>query len=188
MSKTAPKRVLDEIYAEVCKLADAHKYMLKGRVENSKFMDELAKHPKVGKRLQEFQPSEEIRHWIKDVALHNYSNEKRQAPRDIVGPLKSLTNKDSSEIDYEPKDRLSLNRAADDEYFLVARTTYMKWETGLRKILLYRARRAEFAQRPGLRLRMILLIHLAEGETVNLGDRRLVEHALKLINVSTLWA
>lgn len=188
MSKVAPKSVLDEVCAEVCKLADAHKYMLKGRAENSKFMDDLGKHPKVGKRLCEFLPVEEVRHWIKDVALHDYAAKKRQPPRDIDDLLKHNTGKDSSEIDYEPKNRLSLHRATDGEYFLVARTTYIKWETGLRKILLYMTIRSRFTQQPDLRLRMVLLIHLIAGETVNAGDRQVLERALKLINVTTIWS
>jgi len=188
MSSAAPKRVMDEIYAEVCRQADAHRYMLKGRVENSKFMDDLAKHPKVGKRLQEFQPPEEIRHWIKDVALHNYSAEKRQAPRDIDDLLRATVRKEVTELDYDAADRLSVHRAADGECLLVARGTYIKWETALRKLLLYRARRAQQAKGANVAFRMFLYVHLVDGETVNAGDRRLVDEALRLINVTALWA
>ena len=188
MSSAAPKRVMDEIYAEVCRQADVHRYMLQGRAENSKFMDDLAKHPKVGKRLQEFQPPEEIRHWIKDVALHNYAAEKRQPPRDSDSLLRATVGKAVSELHYDERDRLSVHRAADGECLLVVRGTYIKWETALRKLLLYRARRAQQAQGASVDFRMFLYVHFVEGESVNAGDRRLVDEALRLISVTALWA
>lgn len=187
MSKDVPKKVLDEIYSEIFRLAEAHKYMLKGRAENSKFMDDLARHPMVGKRLQEFQPPEEIRHWIKDVALHEYSAQKRKPPRDIDELLGGFIGEETTELEYYPKDRLSLHRTCGGKYLLVARSTYIKWETGLRKLLVFCAQRQEFAEKVRHCLDLVLYIHLADGESVNAGDKKLVRDALKYANIKMMW-
>jgi len=188
MSRIIPPPVWNEVCTEVGKLADLHKYLFKDRAENNRFIDELVKHPKVGQRLSEFMSADAARVWIKDVALNGYSKRKRQPPRCIKLFLKRNVGKDAHELDYFAKDRLSLHWVGDGEYLLVARTTYVKWETGLRKLIVHMASRPPSTLKQATNWRLLLLIHLAEGETVNAGDRKVLQRALALINVTAMWS
>ncbi len=185
MAKIIPTRVKNDVEKVGFELLDEWRYLNRTRVENSQFMDQLASHPKVGKKLAELLDHAGVRKYIKDVIVNKYAKNKRKMPRDLDGELENVLDEELNEIDWVSRDKLSLHRSLSGIYIVTARTTFVKWETGLRKILLY------IADKPVLRndrdnIRKLIAVY-EHGVPINEADRRRLERAMKLVGVECIW-
>jgi len=187
MSVKVPKGAREKIKELVYVLADEHDYLSRTRVENSEFMRQLLEHPEIGEVLREFMPRDRVKTYIKDSLLNAYSKLRRRPPEDIDSHLKSFLGDTTGTIEYDAKDGVSLHRMVDGSLALAARTGYLKWETGLRKLLLFVARAKGLPPKDGTKLHLVLLI-LQNDSPVNSSDRKTVEEALRPTGVICVWA
>jgi hypothetical protein len=78
--KKPTTRVPDDIrdvFEAVYKKADDHKYIAKGRPENSLFMNQLVADPAIGGKLGEHMAKSKVKTYIKDTILNRYAKEKK---------------------------------------------------------------------------------------------------------------
>ncbi|MFC1806136.1 hypothetical protein ACFL09_04060 [Planctomycetota bacterium] len=187
MSKSnVPKSIRQQIDEVVAELADGHHYLASSRAENSVFMDQLVAHPRVGALLEQFMPKGAVRTYIKDAVLNKYSKERRKLPRDIRRQVSRAFGRIRGELAYDPRDGVSLYQLTGGSLVAVARTSYEKWETGLRKLLLFIANAPNLPPTDGKELKKAVFIHQPAG-AVNIGERAVVDRALELVSVRCVW-
>ena len=184
-----PVRVLPEVREQIARLvyekADAHRYLEKSRVENGMFMNNLVNDPNVGGRLLEYMAGDRVKTYIKDSILNRYSKDRRELPRNVNKMVWPDTNEDVHEIEYNSKDNVSLHRTANGEYTVIARVNPLKWETGLRRLLLFTAA-CPGLQGASVRVQLVLLIFEA-GSAINGAEKELIQNALGRVNVLCIW-
>lgn len=180
-----PDKLRDEVFETVYKMADEHKYIARGRVENGVFMNQLVKHPMVGEKLAEYMPKGHIKTYIKDTILNRYAKVKKSLPQDISEMLSTEYPTQIYEIEYIHSDHLSFHRTDQNKYLVVARVNYLKWETAIRKIALYVASKTD-EQIANRDLELVTII-FEQGCPVNSADRELVSKGLDLLGIKTIW-
>jgi hypothetical protein len=186
MSTRIPPAVRKKIFDRVHELADRHKYLQKGRNENARFLDSLVADREVGGRLREFMPEERVKSYVKDAILNKYAKKRKGLLRD-VGHLLPAGAGEWYEVGTDREKTVSFHRAETGVLLAVARTTYIKWETGVRKLLLYVAGPPEQSRgKGGARPRLMLVIH-EHGASVNESDKKLTERALELAGIDCAW-
>lgn len=187
MSTKIPQKVRREIrdfaYAE----AQKHQYLLKSKHENAAFLDRLVKHQKVGGRLREYMPPDRVKSYVKDAIINKYSKRERHLPRDITDLVSKQYPGVVHEISYDREKAVSLHRVEGGPVVAASRTAYMKWETGLRKLLLYVAAAPGLPPSDGSPVKLLLIIY-QHGNPVNESDRALTERGLGLVGVDCAWA
>lgn len=186
MSVKVPNDVRNKVAEIVFAMADQHNYLTKGRVENGVFMDMLVKRTDVGGALSQYMAKDKIKTYIKDGLLNRYSKVRRAIPRGINAELKQIFGDNIEELDYVERDQVSLHKCSEDTLLVAARTNYLKWETGLRKLILYVANSKGLPPKDGKELRYALLI-FQNNNPVNTGEKKLVNKALKNIGVECVW-
>ncbi len=184
MAKLIPERVKVTVEEEAFALLDQWKYLNRTRVENSQFMDHLAHHTELGQKLGQFLDAAAVRKYIKDVLVNKYAKSRRDMPRDIESQLSRLVNEPIHEVEWVVRDRLSLHRTASGKYIVTARTTFVKWETGLRKILFYTVDKPVLQGLSEVRKCLAVFEH---GSVVNPTDRDHLQRALSPISVECVW-
>lgn len=178
MSNAPPANVAREIKELVYAAADDFGYLRRGRVENGQFIAELVKREEVGQVLKYYMATGEVRTYIKDAILNRYSKDKaaEASPDDFETLLLSKYGMDYVEMESLQGGRLRLHRCLSEAGYVVSSVgTYLKWETALRKALLYVPGKP-FAQSP--KEVKLLLVLYAQGRPIPDPDRRLLEKAL----------
>ena len=184
MAKVLPTRVKQQVETRGFDLLNEWQYLNRTRVENSQFMDQLVDHPEIGKKLSEFLDRAGVRKYIKDVIVNKYAKLKRKMPRDLGAELESWLGEPVHEIEWVNRDKLSLHRSESGTYLITARTTFIKWETGLRKILLYCADKPNLHSKHDVQKCLAIFEH---GATVNQADKNHLQKALDSIGIFCLW-
>ncbi len=185
MAKIIPSNIKSLVESRCFELLDEWRYLNRSRAENGKFMDQLVAHRDVGKKLQDFIDTAATRKYIKDVIVNKYAKKKRVMPREIETVLKSVTNDDLEEIDWVEDDHLSLHRTNQGALVVTARTTFVKWETGLRKILLY-VNLKPVLRDPAQNVIKVLAV-FEHSSDVNETDRTELRSALDMIGIRVVW-
>lgn len=144
MSNKLPREISNNIKELVFKVADEFHYLSKTRTENGKFLDQLVSMPHIGGVLNQYMKKAEIRTYIKDAILNRYSKDKTLAakPKDMSRIIKTLYDLDTLLIDSDISNKIELYKSIENEtscFVIVADGTVLKWETALRKALLYTA-------------------------------------------------
>lgn len=173
-------RIKDIVYRE----ADNADYLGRDRVKNGIFLDKLVKHPQVGMVLQEHIPQAEVRTYIKDAILNRYSKDKtaRAVPADLTPIIQNIYGADFVQSDKQVSSGVSLFRDASGKRFVVtAQGTYLKWETALRKALLYIPDKpfAQTAEKID-----IALILSAQSRRITDAEKKHLNEALRQSNAS----
>lgn len=140
MSNKVPENEGKEIKELVYQEADRINYLGKSRNENGRFLDRLVSLPEVGGRLSGYMKKDDIRTYIKDGILNRYSKDKTQGerPSDLLLVIKKKLSIDVYFCEREPKNEIDLFKLCEGHHFVVvANGTVLKWETALRKALLY---------------------------------------------------
>lgn len=180
MGKKVPYTIAKEIKEMVFAEADNCNYLSKSRTENAQFLSQLVGNPNIGGRLSEFIPKSEIRTYIKDAILNRYAKDKIQEkkPSDLVPIISNTIGVGASafvEADSVYQTKLF---KADNKYIVVADGTVLKWETALRKALLYVASKP-FAENATNEV-VILLTLFARHQKVSPSESRYLAKALSL--------
>ena len=74
---------MTEIRELVYQRLDSVNYLAQGRVENGKFMEQLAHDPVVGGRIAEYTGREKVKTYIKDALINRYAKERTKPPSDL---------------------------------------------------------------------------------------------------------
>lgn len=177
-----PTKIADAIKELVYKKADKHRYLNRARNENNNFLTTLVEEEGVGGRLSAFMARDKVRSYIKDAILNRYSKDvaQRSRPDDFSVPIREQTGVDGAvfvEKD-ESKNIFLYKSPKGDHYFIVADGAYMKWETALRKGLVYIASDKPFLRKSGVQIHLLLSL-FARKQSVPPTDAKLLRRALK---------
>lgn len=181
-----PDGVKQEIWRYVYTEADRSQYLDAGREDHGRFIMRLSRDQCVGERLREYMPDVNVATYIRHSILNQYMKDKRVLPRYVDDVLADVFEIESEEIAYDKSQKVSLHKLADDSYVAACRANANTWATGLRNLLLYVAAAAGLPPSDGRRFELAVLI-FQHGTPLNGADRRLIEAALKLINVRCVW-
>ena len=138
MSVSIPRRIAYEVKALVYDAADQHFYLSKSRTENNIFLNSLVKRTEIGGVLRQFMEDAAVRTYIKDGILNRYSKDKNQElkPSRYEDLIQETYGMDVTQIE-NSKD-ISVYKSIETKTFvIVAHGSYLKWETALRKALIY---------------------------------------------------
>ena len=186
MSNKPPRDVANKIKDLVFIEADEFCYLGKTRTENGKFLDGLVSKQEIGGVLVNYMKRAEVRTYIKDAILNRYSKDKTKAarPADLSEIIKLNFGFDASLIDTDSSAKVCLYKAkivsSISDYVVVAEGTVLKWETALRKALLYVPGKP-FSEQPNARI-YILLNVFAQHKPISPSEKAFLEKALSQCN------
>ena len=141
MSTKLPQEVAKHVKKRIYKAADNADYLAMSRTNSGEFINQLMVRDNIGGVIDQYVKKDQVRHYIKDAVLNRYSKDKtEEAKPDNLPPIiKRVYGLDSEESHKE--DKLALFRVTthghEREYVVVADGTVLKWETALRKALLF---------------------------------------------------
>jgi len=185
MSNKVPDNVSKSIKELVYEEADKEGYLSRSRTDNGKFLARLVATPNVGGKLSQYMKRAEIRTYIKDAILNRYSKDKRQEerPNDLSEIIKQCKAYEALLIDNESDSNVSLYKSPSDSCFIVVSDgTVLKWETALRKALLYIASKP-FSRNSNATISIILTL-FAGYKKVPSSDLHQLEQALTMCNAT----
>jgi hypothetical protein len=173
-----PKDVVKAMRATVYSAADEAKYVGMSRGASGLFLNQLVADKDVGGRLEMYMPKQEIRHYIKDAILNRYSKDRRRNAllvdcRNVITEIFGIDTELSDGNGDVSLYRSPVARGA--QYVVVSNGTYLKWETALRKALMFVAK-SPFS-RTAASVRILLLLH-AQGKIVPGSDKDVLNAAL----------
>jgi hypothetical protein len=140
----------------------------------------------IGVVLARYMPRESVRTYIKDAILNRYSKDKHKdaKPTNLRAVIKNAFDVDTADIGDTGTTDIALWKSVDkklpDQFVVVADGTYLKWETALRKALLYPVGKP-FASRTNNKI-FILLILFARKKRVTDADKKHLQKALGVCN------
>jgi hypothetical protein len=182
-NKKVPDAIGKEIKELVFKEADRINYLARTRTDNNAFLARLVAMPDVGVRLSQFIKKADLRTYIKDAILNRYSKDKAQEerPEELRAIIKKRLGIDAQFIERDARSQTSLFKPGSKQSFIVVTDgTVLKWETALRKALLYIAARP-FSDKEGVNVAIILNL-FARHQKVPPSSVRHLEKALSLCN------
>lgn len=183
MSTKLPPGVAKTVKEKVFEKADQVDYLAMSRTDSGTFLDTLVKDKDVGVVISQYVQKSQIRTYIKDAILNRYSKDKTNEakPKDLPPIIRRVYDVDTVETHKE--DKLSLFRATENgdakEYVVVAEGTMLKWETALRKALLFTASKPFAESADSIH---ILLLLFAQHKRVTPSDKAHLDKALALSN------
>ncbi len=135
-----PENVASKLRKEVFGRADDVGYLLLSRQDSKAFIDELVAAPGIGQKIADFTGKEKVRTYIKDAILNKYSKDKaREArPADLAPVVKRQFGFGVTLVD--AAEDVFLYKSCDGKsahYVVAVNGSYIKWETALKKALLY---------------------------------------------------
>ena len=183
MSKKLPSSVAKTVKEKVFEEADQVDYLAMSRTDSGLFLDTLVKNEDVGAVISQYVPTSQTRHYIKDAILNKYSKDKtNEAMPDNLPPIIRKVYGFDTVVTHE-EEKLSLFRATANGdakvYVVVSGGTMVKWETALRKALLFTASKP-FAENADCI--HILLLLFAQHKRATPSDKAHLNKALALAN------
>lgn len=180
MNPKIPNAIVNDIRRCVYKEADKVNYLAQSRTDNAKLMDRLLSMPSVGGRLKEYISNEDIRTYIKDAILNRYAkSKKRDCQPSIAEHIKWCSRQfEVSDLAFVEgdSDLLLFKSEACPIYVVVAEGTYLKWETALRKALLYIGAKP-FANKSNAVIYVVLSL-FARNAPISQSDKEALRNAL----------
>jgi hypothetical protein len=178
-----PHSIRSEIIKKVTALADKEGYLLNTRPQNKAFMNRLAQAPEIGGVLSGFMSEDDIRVYIKDGILNRYTKDKRNiSTEEITHISQNYMSEDLLWI--ETQGEILLYRlCSTNRYLVVVGSSFQKWETAIRKILLYVAGRPARLQEEDL---VKLIVLTTAGVPLPIGEEELLKKALVAIRFEVL--
>ena len=182
MSVSIPRAVITEIRELVYQRLDAVNYLAQGRIENGKFMEQLACDPMVGGRIAEYTGREKVKTYIKDALINRYAKERTKPPSDLSTTVAAVVGEKVSRVDDGGTKNISLY-LGNGTLVVVSCGRLQKWETALRKILEYMGRNRERLEHSSARRTELMLVLMTGGKIISSADRKLLERSLEAIQV-----
>lgn len=179
MSNKVPESVAKEVKECVYREANKCNYLSRTRTDNGTFLANLVAMQPVGGRLSQFMSKAEIRTYIKDAILNRYSKDitQEEKPNNLEALLNERFGKSFVESDLSVKDGIILYKAVNSRHFVVTvNGTVLKWETALRKALLYIASKP-FSSVEGTDVSVVLTL-FARRQKIAETDKKLLNNAL----------
>lgn len=181
MSNKLPHDIAIAVKEKIFSVADDFNYLAKSRIENGKFIDDLVTREGIGNILSQFMKDAEIRIYIKDAVLNRYSKDKTKAakPKNMISIIKSKYGFETNFIETDPTTKIELYKSKNQktQYVIVAEGTMVKWETALRKALLYIPSKPFFFDENSTI--HILLNIFAQHKPVSYADKKFLNEALE---------
>lgn len=186
MAVKLPRHVSKLIKERVFSAADDFEYDTRSRVENGRFLNQLAANPEIGGILSDYMEESAVRTYIKDGVLNAYSK------RLIRKKLNQITNSQVVQAVYgETADVVgqiqatSILRSNNSDVFLLQSGTVLKWETALRKLLECVVANPQISNTArSVKLCLVLVVHNGE---MSFGDQTQIESALDYIGVKVFF-
>jgi hypothetical protein len=181
MIEKIPSEVMRELRRLIYERLDAVDYMCQGRIENGKFMEQLARDPDIGGRIAQYTGKERVKTYIKDAVINRYAKEKTKLPLDLADSV--------SQAVCEPVQRMStekdieLYRTQNGRIIIVSPGRLLKWETALRKLLEYLGRKNEAIGKKS-NSPVLLLVLATGGRKVSPSNATLLDRSLAAVGVS----
>lgn len=179
MSNRIPSQVAKTIKLTVFKLADDAHYLTMSQNESNSFINSLVMHPDVGITISNYLKRNRIRSYIINAILKSYISIKKETsmPHDMHSIILQEIGIDVEQSYYDHQISLfrSTNNFQRDEYVVVSSGSYVKWETALRKSLLFIAKKP-FSNNAN-RIYILLLLYLKSPITRS--DKMILIEALK---------
>lgn len=185
MSKKVPDDVAKEIKESVFREADRVNYLARSRTYNGTFLAQLVSMSNVGGRLCQYMKKAEVRTYIKDAILNRYSKDKtmEERPENLEQIIFEKIGFDSNYVEEEPRNQITLFKSPENScYVVVADGTVLKWETALRKALLFVASKP-FSDKQDITVKIILTL-FARHRKVTPSDLRHLQKALSRCNAT----
>jgi hypothetical protein len=181
-----PKDIVQELRHIVFREADDFNYCGRDRVENGAFIRRLVADPRVGGVISKYYPRDHIKTYIKDGILNAYSKAKaaEKRPANVLPQLESELGRKLQKIDEESSVTL-LSSLGAREMYVVSEGTYIKWETALRKALLYMAGKPFMEESPdGVR---IILVLSTAGKMIPTSDLSHLQRSLMIVGATAIY-
>jgi hypothetical protein len=172
-----PYEVAKEIKELVFEEADEVRYLSQSRTNNGVFLEQLVNKPEVGGRLADYMAKTEVKTYIKDAILNRYAKDKlsQQRPTQLKSVIETTIGLKNAELVEESASKGIKLYEASGKFVVVSDGTYLKWETALRKALLFISNKP-FAQVPDSV--SILLTLFARHQKVPASDNKHLAKAL----------
>lgn len=173
------KKIKDSVYLK----ADEFEYLKRSRTDNGKFIDSLVSAPEVGVVLANFMSKSEIRTYIKDAILNRYSKDKtiESRPNNLIEVIYNKLGIKTILLEKDSRSGIELYKCEDysqDVYVVVVDGTYMKWETALKKALMYAPRIKIVQAGLGAKVKIILSV-FAQGKSISRTEISYINTALQ---------
>jgi hypothetical protein len=187
MANKVPDAVAREVKDLVFAEADKVDYLARSRVDNGRFLARLVQLELVGGRLSQFMKKAEVRTYVKDAILNRYSKDKTQKekPDDFQSIIQQKVGVSADFVERNERAQVSLFKSPEDNCFVVvADGTVLKWETALRKALLYIASKP-FSSQEHMEIHILLAL-FARHQKVTPSDCSQLDKALKICRASAV--
>lgn len=186
MSNKVPQNVAKKIKKIVFEEADKIDYLAMARPDSGAFLNGLVTRPDVGGEITKYIKRDEVRHYIKDAILNRYSKDKTKeaTPDDLKPIVKSTYGLEAEESHNETKLCLYKSTAPErpNEYVVISEGTVLKWETALKKALLFISAKPFSKKASEVH---ILLLLFAQHKPLPPSDKQNLENALKRCGAKT---
>ncbi|MBW5470993.1 hypothetical protein GPJ61_24585 [Brevibacillus formosus] len=180
--RTVPDTIRNEILNKIYELADQEGYLTNNRVDNAAFMGRLLSNPDIGGTLDAFMPKEKVRVYIKDSMLNRYAKDRRSVTLEkLLCVLAEVFQQPVSLVD--TNNDVSLCNTESGFYIVVTIGSYTKWETALKKILLYIGKTSLINQ--DREFKKIIVISTG-GVPMPTGEEEVLKRALSEVGVGVL--
>lgn len=183
MSKKVPDDIAKKIKECVFQEADCVNYLARSRTDNGNFLARLVAMPNVGGILSQYIKKAEVKTYIKDAILNRYSKDKtrEERPDDLEPIIFEKIGVQAQFVEQEANSQISLFKSSSDACFVVvADGTVLKWETALRKALVYVASKP-FSENAEASIKIVLTL-FARHQKVSPSNLRHLEKALSICN------
>lgn len=142
MATEIPKVVRERIRKYVYVRLDGENYLMASRTANARLLENLCSDPEVGGVICQYYPKERVRTYIKDAIFNRYAKEHKIGMRPKAEKIEAFCRECYHVSDFKPLDPgvkgvVLLKSVASPIYAVVVEGTFLKWETALRKGLLY---------------------------------------------------
>ncbi len=180
-----PKDVEKEIRTIAHTLCAQYNYGT-GDIDSTNFIDMLLKRPDIGGRLKEYLPDASVRVYIKDTLCGKYTK------RLTAQKLEGVTAVDAVRETYgvetvilgKSRDVIICRNPQTGIQYLVSHSTFVRWESALRKVLEYLAKTASNYDDP--ETVKICLIVVDQTAKMTYGDKMFLAKTLSFVNAKAL--
>ena len=191
MAIKIPKDTLDLIRRRVYEELDRANYLNSSRTDNATLLENLCANPDIGGIVGQYYQKERIRTYIKDAVINRYAKEHKRIQRPALEDQMEFCSRkyqvgNFAQIKSGDKDIVLLKSAQTPIYVVIIEGTMIKWESALRKGLLYVAARP-FGNNPLASVHIVLSLYLG-GMSMTPSEKKLLERALSRAGADAyLW-
>lgn len=191
MPARIPSKVQKLIRERVYAAADTANYLQSSRTDNAVLLENLCADQSVGGVVSQFVPKEKVRTYIKDAVLNRYAKEhkatQRPAQEDQIAFCSDQFQVTNFSILDKQKDILVLKSQSAPIFVVLVEGTMLKWESALRKGLLYIAGHP-LGKNKANAVHIVLSLFLG-NTAMTPSDKKLLQSALERAGaVAYLWS